>query len=171
MRKIAELNMLVRERIDLPTGLELKTEGFREGWSFARSVNARRLEKKIVTRGWNFIKTSGGPVRSGVGDTSQEAIASALGLALRRVTEQFNAAEVERIELTRYPWFVLATVRVYPYRIQKSPVEYGPDELCALQGVVQESPGASARYPEAGSAMQQLKELLTVSRRSKARLQ
>ncbi len=57
-----------------------------------------------------------------MGDTSQEAINGALKLALRHVSERFNAAEVERIELTQYPWFFLARVRVYPYRIQQHAV-------------------------------------------------
>ena len=60
--------------------------------------------------------------RSGVGQTSQEAIAGALKLALRRVSERFNAAEVESIELKKYPWFVLAKVKVYPYQIQQGAV-------------------------------------------------
>jgi hypothetical protein len=95
MRTIAELNMLLRARTELPDGLNLATEEFREGWNFVRTVNARRLEKKIRTRGWNFIGTGDESLRSGVGDTSQEAIASALKLALRRISANFNAAEVE----------------------------------------------------------------------------
>ena len=35
MRKIAELNMLLRTRIELPVGLEFATDEFREGWKFA----------------------------------------------------------------------------------------------------------------------------------------
>ena len=119
MRRIAALNVLLRERIELPAGFKLATEEFREGWNFVRSSNAKRLKKKIHTQGWNFIKIADGSLRSGVGDTSQEAIASALKLALRKVNEKFNAAEVEHIELTVYPWFFLARVRVSPYRVQR----------------------------------------------------
>jgi hypothetical protein len=43
-------------------------------------------------------------------------------LALRRVSERFNAAEVESIELRKYPWFVVAKVKVYPYQIQQGAV-------------------------------------------------
>jgi hypothetical protein len=63
-----------------------------------------------------------GSRRGGVGQTSQEAIASALKLALRHVSERFNAAEVESIEVKKYPWFVVAKVKVYPYQIQQSGV-------------------------------------------------
>jgi len=105
MRAIAELNVLLRTQIQLPVGLKLATDEFREGWNFVRSTDARRLEKRIQTRGWNFIKIADGELRSGVGETSQLAIASALKLALRRVSTHFNAVEVEHIELTQYPWF------------------------------------------------------------------
>jgi hypothetical protein len=47
MRAISELNVLTRVRIELPIGLRLMTEEFREGWNFVRASNAKRLGKKI----------------------------------------------------------------------------------------------------------------------------
>jgi len=120
MHNITELSMFVRGRIELPDDLKLVTEEFREGWNFVDSGDAPWLDKEIRTRGWHFIWIAEGLLRSGVGKTSQEAIAGALKLALRRVGERFNAAEVGYIELTKYPWFVLARVRVYPYQIQQN---------------------------------------------------
>jgi hypothetical protein len=120
MRNIAKLTMLVRGPIELPDSLKLVTEEFREGWNFVVSGDAPWLDKEIRTRGWHFIWIAEGMLRSGVGKTSQEALAGALKMALRRVSERFNAAEVEYIELTKYPWFVLARVRVYPYQIQQN---------------------------------------------------
>src|ERR1035437_28140 len=132
MRTIAKLNLLLRAHIELPDGLKLASDEFSEGWDFARSVDARRLEKQIVMRGWSFTRIADGSLRSGVGDTSQEAIASALKLALRRISTHFNAVEVEHIELTQYPWFFLARVRVYPFRIQQDAVSPVPDEAEAF---------------------------------------
>ena len=43
MRNIAESNMLLRERIELPAGLKMTTDEFREGWSFIKGSDARRL--------------------------------------------------------------------------------------------------------------------------------
>ena len=48
------------------------------------------------------------------------------------LSERFNAAEVGHIELKEYPWFVLATVRVYPYQIQKSAILSVSDEPASL---------------------------------------
>jgi hypothetical protein len=174
MRTIAELNVLLRARAELPVGLKVATEEFREGWNFMRSGDVGRLEKRIQTRGWSFIKIADGSLRSGVGETSQEAIASALKLALRRVSEHFNAAEVEHIELTQYPWFFLARVRVYPYRIQQGAVLPVPDEAVTepLAARQRRLPSPSAElFPHFGSAMPMLKEMLVLSGSSQARTQ
>jgi len=128
MRNIAELTVLLRERVALPDHFKLVTEEFREGWYFVRSGDAHWLDKKIRRFGWHFIRIAEGSLKSGVGPTPQEAIASALKLALRCVSGRFNAAEVGHIELKKYPWFVLATVRVYPYQIQKSAILSVSDE-------------------------------------------
>jgi hypothetical protein len=167
MRTIAELNMLLRARTELPEGLNLATEEFREGWNFVRTVNAERLGRKIHTRGWNFIRVADESLRSGVGDTSQEAIASALRLALRRVGTHFNAAEVEHIELTQYPWFFLARVRVYPYCIQQSAALRAPGDAehpFVKPGQRRLPLHSAALYPSFGSAMPQLKQMLILSR-------
>jgi hypothetical protein len=172
MHNIAELKMLLRARIELPEGLKLATDEFGEGWNFVRRENARRLEKKIQTRGWNFIKIADGLLRSGVGERSQEAIASALKLALRQVSEHFNAVEVEQIELTQYPWFFLARVRVYPYRIQRDAVLPVADEAAPapIPLRLRRLPdGAAEPFPHLGSAMPLLKEMLVLSRSSESR--
>jgi hypothetical protein len=132
MRDIAELTMLLRERVQLPDDLKLVTEEFRECWNFVRSGDVHWLDKQIRMRGWHFMWIAEGLPRSGVGRTSQEAIANALKLALRRVSERFDAAEVEHIELKKYPWFFLAKVRVYPYQIQQSAVLSVSDEALPM---------------------------------------
>jgi hypothetical protein len=170
MRAIAELNVLLRTRIELPAGLKLSTDEFHEGWNFVRIVDAPRLKKKIQARGWNFIRIADGSLRSGVGETSQQAIAGALRLALRRVNAHFNAVEVERIELTQYPWFFLARVRVYPCRIQQGAVL----PVVPLPMALREKrlpPNAAELFPHFGSAMPMLKEMLVSSRKPEVRIQ
>ena len=132
MRKIAELTMLLRGRVELPANLNLVTEEFQEGWSVVQSGDTHWLDKEIRQRGWHFIWIGEGSRRGGVGQTSQEAIASALKLALRRVSERFNAAEVESIEVKKYPWFVVAKVKVYPYQIQQGAMVSASDGATTL---------------------------------------
>ncbi|MGA2652595.1 MAG: hypothetical protein ABSF28_18825 [Terracidiphilus sp.] len=172
MHTIAELNMLLHSRADLPKGLKLATEEFEDGWSFVRRVDARRLGKRIQTRGWNFIRIADESLRSGVGDTSQEAIASALKLALRRVSDHSNAVEVEHIELTQYPWFFLARVRVNPYRIQESStlLEMPAGVSDSIPTHRQSLPDRRAKdLPLLGSAMPTLKQILVSSKNSAAK--
>lgn len=166
MHTIAELNLLLRVRTELPEGLRLATDEFREGWSFARSVDARSLEKGILKRGWNFIKTGTGSMRSGVGDTAQEAIASALKLALREINEHSHAVEIKHIELTHYPWFYLARVGVYPYRIQQG--AFHSLQYDAAAGPIAPRRGrlprqSNALFPQFASAMPQFRQMLTSS--------
>lgn len=128
VRKITELIVLLRARLELPAGLELKTDIFRGGWNFVRSRGVARLEKKIRLFGWHCVRTANELPICGVGETSQKAIASALQLALRRTGQYFNGVEVTRIQVTTYPWFVLARVGVHLFRIQQSPVQLVPDD-------------------------------------------
>jgi hypothetical protein len=169
MRTISESTLLFRSNIELPGGLGLATDEFREGWNFARAVNAQRLEKKIRARGWNFVRIPDESLRSGVGDSSQEAIAGALKLALRRVSAHFNAAEVDNIELTEYPWFFLARVRVYPYSIQRAELPVPVELLSSIAPRQRRLPlDADVLYPHFGSALPQLKQMLISSRTAQA---
>jgi hypothetical protein len=172
MFSLTASNVLLRMQADLPNGFKVATAEFRDGWSLMRSGGALRLERKIRARGWNLIGIPAGSLRSGVGDTSQTAIASALTLALRQVDSQANAVEVERVELTQYPWFFLARVRIHTYRIQPGA------ELPAVEMTVppismrtRRTLKSSERFPEFGSVMPMLKGMLTVSRIVEVRAQ
>jgi hypothetical protein len=173
MRTISELSVLLRSCVELPAGMKVATNEFREGWNFVTG-NADRLEKKVRTRGWNFIKIADGSLKSGVGETSQEAIAKALTLALGRVSHPDNAVEVERIELTQYPWFFLAKLQINPYRIQQSAAGPMPGDAVFLPSVPRQRrlpASAPEMFPGFASAMPQLKQMLVLSVDSQVGLQ
>ncbi len=132
---IKTTNMVTRARVELPRGLTLATNEFGEGWNLVRSGGAERLQRKIQTHGWNLIKNRDVCQRSGVGNTAQKAIASALKLALRQLSESFHAATVEDIHLTQYPWFSLARVTVHSYRILDSEIETQSEHASPLMPV------------------------------------
>jgi hypothetical protein len=166
MRDIAALNLLLRAGVELPAGLRLATDEFREGWNFVTG-DAGRLEKRIRSRGWNLIKIADRSQKSGVGKTSQEAIGNALRHALRQISEHFNAVEVGRIELTEYRWFFLARVELCPYRIQKDAVAAVLDDapshpiVSPQRRLPMNSP---ALDPHLGAMAPMLKEMLVLSR-------
>jgi hypothetical protein len=119
MQDISERATLSRTTAELPSGSNVSTQPFQEGWNLVLSGDVHWLDKEIRDCGWHFIWVAEPSVRSGVGKTAQLAIAGALKLALRRVWPRFNAASIEHIEITQFPWFFLAKVRVYPYQIQQ----------------------------------------------------
>jgi hypothetical protein len=171
---VAESNVMLRAQAEFPDGFKVASEMFLEGWTRMRSGGVVRLEKKVRVRGWNFLKIAEGAVKSGVGATSEEAIASALKLALRRVDAHSNAVEVERIQLTIYPWFCLARVRVLPYRIQEGGALAGPANVqplplavCARQPLRQ----ADELLPEFAAAIPILREMLIASGNAEVRAQ
>jgi hypothetical protein len=133
-----------------------------------------RLEKKVQVRGWNFLRIAEDAVKSGVGETSQEAIACALKLALRGVNAHSNAVEVEQIQLTQYPWFCLARVRVHPYRIQEGSALPAVAEAALTPVAARErrfSREAAELFPEFGAAIPMLKEMLMASANAGGRAQ
>jgi hypothetical protein len=169
MCTISESNVLLRVQAELPTGFKLATEAFREGWGRMRTGGIVRLKRKVQARGWNFLQTADGALRSGVGDTSQDAIANALSQALQMLDSQFNAVEVERVELTQYPWFFLARVRVYPYRIQPGSKLPVTNEAAPAPIARRRPSKASELFPQFGSTMPMLKGMLTISRVAEVR--
>jgi hypothetical protein len=163
MRDIAESTVILREPIVIPGNFKLGTEKFSESWRFALKFNAQELESKICEQGWGFSRISGRLRASGVGETSQEAIISALKLAVHHTSEHSNVAEVEYIELTHYPWFYLARVRACQYQIQKSMVRTVSDAALPVAGASRhgiDSVQPDMRYPTFGCNMPRLKRML-----------
>jgi hypothetical protein len=174
MYAITETSMFIRAQIELPPGLNPATQDFREGWNFVGTKDARLLEKKILSRGWNYIRIVDGWTRSGVGETLQAAIGNALNLALRQVSPHFNAAEVNHIEWTQYPWFFLARVMVNPYRIQEGSMIPVLDDALPLGTTIRPRLlplNAAVLFPDSSTAMPMLKEMLVRSRSSQTRVQ
>jgi hypothetical protein len=128
MRDLAELNVLINLQAELPEGLKLATDYFRDGWHRIRTGNAKRLEKKIRAKQWQITRSPKGISASGTGMLRQQAIVRAIDLALAEVCPEVNAIEVTGIQSTEYPWFWLARVKVFPYRIQQGPRFLGPED-------------------------------------------
>lgn len=164
MYRIGEYKMFLRAHAELPASFKLATEVFREGWDLVQATNTERLRKKTLMQGWSFVKFDDGLLQGGVGETSQFAIASAVKLALRHVSEDFDAAGIEHIELTQYPWFFLASIRVCPYIIQQNAVLPIHDDAAPLAHALRSRrcTAPSAPYPHLVRAVPELRELLAV---------
>jgi hypothetical protein len=133
MQNIATQTVLSRVTAELPNGLRIATEAFQEGWNFVRFGDVHQLDKAIRKCGWHFIWIAEASQHAGVGQTEQAAIASALKLALRRVGSGFNAASVGRVDISHYPWFFIAKVKIYPYQIQESSALLESNQVTAIR--------------------------------------
>ena len=162
--RITELSVLLRAETELPSGLFVTGGEVMKGWNLVRPGDASLLERRIRRHGWNYIRVADEERRSGVGESAQKAIASALRHTVLSITEYFNAVEVRHIHLTRYPWFVLARLAVFPCRIQQSPVQFVPDDALPLPAPTQSEQlpvSASWLFPQFGLEMPMVKEMLT----------
>jgi|SRR5580704_16406622 hypothetical protein len=164
--RLTESSVLLREGIELPSSLRVTGGEFLKGWNLMRPGGAGLLERRIRKFGWHFIRMGDETRQGGVGESSQLAIASALQLALCNISEYFNAMEVRNIHLSRYPWFVLARLGVFPCRIQQSPVQFVPDDALPLPVLTRSAQlpvNASWLFPQVGREMPIDKEMLTRS--------
>jgi hypothetical protein len=170
---IEESKVLLRTRTDLPKGFKVAAGEYVDGWTVMRTGGARRLERKTQACGWHFVSIGGSSVRSGVGGTSQLAIANALRLALKQVDADANAVELECIEFTHYPWFALAKVRTKSYRIQQDAAgpALSPSPIPSVVLHKRLSSEASEVFPGFNTAAPMLKEMLVQSRSAAVRAQ
>jgi len=132
VRTIVEMNLLIRACMELPVGLQLTTDQFREGWELVQPEDAGELKRRMRKSERNLIRIGDGILKGGLGDTSREAINCAIKRALRMINERIAVVEVGEIKLTRYPWFCLARVTVFPFWIQLSSASEVPDRATLL---------------------------------------
>jgi hypothetical protein len=45
----------------------------------------------------------------------------------------FNAASVDRVDISHYPWFFIAKVKIYPYQIQESSALQESNQVTAIR--------------------------------------
>lgn len=99
--------------------MELRREKIADNWALVGELTSIAFDKMIRQAGWHFIFPPGSYSRTGVGQTSEEAIHQALNRALKGLTIRFNGAELESIHVTRFPLFHVATVTLQPRHIQQ----------------------------------------------------
>jgi len=164
--RLTELSVILRAGTELPSNLNMRGAEFMEGWNLVRPGGASLLERKIRRHGWHFIRIADETRQGVIGESSQLAIDSALRLAVRGISEYFNAVEVRNIYVSRYPWFVLARLGVFPCRIQQSPIQFVPDDALPLPAstrMEQLPVNASWLFPQFGLEMPMVREMLTQS--------
>lgn len=77
------------------------------------------LDEKIRAAGWHFIWLADPCSCSGVGKMATSAIDKAIDGALKRIQGRFNAAELDSINISKYPGFQVARVTLHARHIQQ----------------------------------------------------
>jgi P2-related tail formation protein len=94
-------------------------ESLDNGWAQVKDLDAPVLDTMIRQAGWHFMWIEGACARIGIGISRQNATRHALDRALDGIARRFNAAELESVEVSRYPGFHIATVILQPRQIQQ----------------------------------------------------
>jgi len=164
---LAKSSMLVRSGVILPPKLKLKTIQFTAPWNVVVSADAGWLEREVTSRNWHIVRIANGIIRSGIGNNSHTAIASAVNFALMQVNSGIHTLRIEHVKLTQYPWFVLACISMSPYRIQEGLTLTEADAAIALTFAPRHrrvSAPYISSYLKLGTNASAMKDILTVNK-------
>ena len=103
----------------LPQYLEPRTEPMGDNWTKVEEIGTPIFDTMIRHAGWHFICVHGTCSRRGFGVTRNDATHRAVVRALKEVTRQCNAAELDSVRVTKYPGFYVARATLQPRQIQQ----------------------------------------------------
>ena len=112
-------SVFLRSDCILPNRLDTRLQPIGPKWSVVEEIPALVFDTMIRKAGWHFIWLQDACSRRGVGLTEEAAIRRALLSALKGVSKQFNAAELDSLQITEYPGFQIANVRIQTLQIQR----------------------------------------------------
>lgn len=112
-------SVFLRSDCILPDRLDPCLQPIGEKWSLVEEIPALVFDTMIRRAGWHFMWLQDACSRRGVGLTEEAAIRRALSRALKGVSKRFNAAELDSLEITEYPGFQIANLRIQSLQIQR----------------------------------------------------
>jgi hypothetical protein len=121
--------MFLRVGCILPDGLDLAQEHFCKEWMCVEDTMAAALDTKVRNAGWHFMWLHSSYSRLGVGRGATSAIGKATTRALNQVERRFNAAELDLVNVSKYPGFQVARVTIHARQIQEGPFLGPVDEI------------------------------------------
>jgi len=112
-------SVFLRSDCILPERLDPCLQPINEKWSVVEEIPALVFDTMIRRAGWHLMWLQDACSRRGVGLTEEAAIRQALLRALKGVSKRFNAAELDFLQVTEYPGFQIANVRIQTLLIQR----------------------------------------------------
>jgi hypothetical protein len=112
-------SVFLRKGCDMPAHFDLAQQPCADNWMLLEEIESPVLDTMIRHAGWHFVCFKGPFSRSGVGLSRDGAIHQALARALKGLKMRFNAAELESVEVSSYPFFHIAKVILQGRHIQQ----------------------------------------------------
>ena len=112
-------SVFLRNSCILPQYLDPLREPIGDNWTHVEQVGTPVFDTMIRHAGWHFISVHGTLSRRGFGVKRDDATHRAVVRALKEVTSQCNAAELDSVRVTKYPGFHVARATVQPRQIQQ----------------------------------------------------
>ena len=103
----------------MPPHFGLAPQPCADNWTLRDDTGSPVLDTMIPQAGWHFVWVRGFYSHSGVGRSRDGAIHRALARVLKGLKMRFNAAELESVQVSSYPFFHIAKVTVQACHIQK----------------------------------------------------
>jgi hypothetical protein len=111
--------VFLRSSCILPNYLDPLRGPFGESWTHVEEISAPVFDTMIRHAGWHFIFVHGTRSRRGFGVTRDDATHRAVIRALGEVSGECNAAELDSVQVAKYPGFHVARVTVQPRQVQQ----------------------------------------------------
>jgi len=127
-------SVFLRSNCTLPSYLDPLREPFGSSWTHVQELTAPVFDTMIRHAGWHYICVDGTRSRRGLGVTRDDATDRAIARALGVVTGQCNAAELDFVQVTKYPGFHVARVTIQPRQIQQFTSLGIPDKVGSKGG-------------------------------------
>jgi hypothetical protein len=122
-------SVFLRKGCVLPDRLDPVRVPFGSRWMLVEEIAAPVFDTMIRHAGWHSIWMPGSRSRRGFGPTPENATHRAISRALNAVPRQFNAAELDSVQVLKYQGFFVVNVTLHPREVQ----QYTPLEF-ALEG-------------------------------------
>ena len=81
-------------------------------WAHVEQMESGAFDAMIRRAKWHFMWVHGSYSQRGFGTTEETAIRRALERALESVSTRFNVAEFDSLQISRFPGFYIANVRM-----------------------------------------------------------
>jgi hypothetical protein len=111
-------SVFLRKDCILPDRLDPLREPVGDHWTIVEEIAASVFDEMIRQAGWHFMWVHGSSARRGFGTTRENATGRALTHALNGVGRRCNAAELDSVQVAKYPGFYIAKVAVQLRQVQ-----------------------------------------------------